>query len=87
MANTLKELKDRRDFWRDKAKQYVEHATKKHEEKHPEPEHIKCPLCINLHIIDMYQWVDSCRGYMSLGDFEMIVKLETGESVEYADLQ
>ena len=47
-------------------------------------EHIECPLCQNLHPIDKYDWIDTCEGYMSLEDFEMIVKLKTGESIEYA---
>ena len=48
-------------------------------------EYIKCPLCQNLHPIDKYNWIDTCQGYLSLTDFEMIVKLETGESIEIAN--
>ena len=36
------------------------------------------------HIIDKYNWVDSCKGYMSLGDFEKIIKYEIAEDVIYA---
>lgn len=48
-------------------------------------EYIKCGLCQEKHILDKYNWVDGCKGYMSLGDFEMIVKFETGKDVEYAE--
>ena len=46
-------------------------------------ENIKCQLCLGTHKIDNTGWVQSCQGYISLGDFEMIVKYNTGESVEY----
>ena len=45
---------------------------------------VKCQLCFGTHEIDNTNWVQSCQGYMSLGDFEMIVKYNTGESIEYA---
>jgi hypothetical protein len=46
--------------------------------------YIKCPLCLETHIIDKYGWVDGCRGYMDLADFELITKMEyTGESIKY----
>ena len=83
---TLKELKARRDHWRGLADKYVEHSKKKRKEiKKAKIDYIKCPLCQNLHPIDTYQWVDTCQGYMSLVDFELIVKMETGESVLYAN--
>lgn len=47
-------------------------------------EYIKCPLCLGTHEIDKTNWVQSCQGYIPLVDFEMIVKYNTGENVEYA---
>ena len=47
-------------------------------------EYIKCDLCLGNHILDKYNWVDSCQGYISLTDFEMIIKFNTGNDVEYA---
>ena len=44
---------------------------------------VKCPICQDKHKLDNYNWVDSCEGYMPLVDFEMLIKLEMGESVEY----
>ena len=44
---------------------------------------IICPLCLGVHEIDNTDWIQSCQGYISLGDFEMIVKYNTGKSVEY----
>ena len=49
-------------------------------------EYIRCGLCLGEHILDKYNWVDSCQGYISLGDFEMIVKYNTGKNVEYAEM-
>lgn len=82
---TLKELKDRRDHWRGLADKYIKHAYKKYKEKHPKTVYIKCPLCLDKHALDPYNWTETCRGYMSLADFEMIVKIETGKRVEYAE--
>jgi len=82
---SLKELKARRDHWRDLADRYVEHSKKKRVKKEPHSTRlIRCPLCQKLHLLDTYSWVDTCQGYMSLVDFELIVKIETGESVSYA---
>ena len=46
---------------------------------------IKCQLCYDKHEIDRYGWVESCRGYMNLSDLELIVKMETGENIKYAE--
>ena len=66
---------ERRKYWKKKREEYVKSVWEyKVKENRPmtEKRTIKCPFCFNEHIIDKYDWVDSCKGYMHLIEFEAI---------------
>ncbi len=39
---------------------------------------IKCPFCYNEHKIDRYDWVETCKGYMHINEFQLIIT-ESGD--------
>ena len=83
MANTMTDWKKRREEYIDRVWKRGKYKVEEGREM-TEKTHIKCPLCADKHKIDAYGWVETCEGYMNLSEFELLVKMETGENIKYA---
>jgi hypothetical protein len=72
----MKDFKERRKYWKDRRDNYIEKVRGEYKVKEArgmtEERKTKCPFCFNEHIIDKYDWIDSCKGYMHLTEFEAI---------------
>ena len=42
----------------------------------------KCPLCLSEHEIDSTGWIQSCEGYLELGEFIKLLEIDVDKMVE-----
>ena len=71
----MKELKDVIEKWKNRREEYVKSVWEykvKEARGMTEIKTVKCPFCFADHVVDKYDWVDSCKGYMHLIQFEEI---------------
>lgn len=64
--------------WKKRRNNYIEKVREEYKVKEgrgmtEDKKTIKCPICSIEHVVDKYNWIDSCKGYMHLIEFEAIV--------------
>jgi hypothetical protein len=70
----MRKLKESIEYWKDQRDNYInrvkgEYKVKESRGMTEDNKTLKCPICNKEHIIDKYDFVDSCIGYFDATNF------------------